>query len=142
MLRRWERDSGQELVEFALVFPLLLLLLLGVIGFGQMIYSYSAISNAAREAARYAVVPSPGHQDQIQNVTETCPGSNPIIQVACDRALALDQGGMQVTLSAPLGGASVRVEVEYNGDYMSNVLLRALNRPALSLRTAATMRLE
>jgi hypothetical protein len=143
MARRWKRDNGQELVEFAIVFPVLLLLLLGVIGFGQIVYSYSAISNAAREGARYAVVPGWDHQGQIWfNYSETCPGRNLIIQRVCDSALALDQGRLRVTLSEPVWGTSVRVEVEYYGDYMTNVLLEALNRPGLSLRAAATMRLE
>jgi Flp pilus assembly protein TadG len=51
-----ERARGQSLVEFALVFPLLILMLLGLFDFGRAIYAYNTVSNAAREAARVAIV--------------------------------------------------------------------------------------
>jgi Flp pilus assembly protein TadG len=47
---------GQSLVEFALIAPLLILLLLALFDFGRAIYAYNAISNAAREGARIAIV--------------------------------------------------------------------------------------
>lgn len=47
---------GQALVEFALVLPLLVLLLLGIFDFGRAIYAYTTVNNAAREAARLAIV--------------------------------------------------------------------------------------
>jgi Flp pilus assembly protein TadG len=48
--------TGQNLVEFALVTPLLFLFLFGVIEFGWAFYVYSELTNAAREGARYAAV--------------------------------------------------------------------------------------
>ena len=42
-------NSGQSLVELALVLPLLLLILLGTVEFGLMYYDYIAIENGARE---------------------------------------------------------------------------------------------
>lgn len=47
---------GQSLVEFALILPILLVLLLGVFDFGRAIYAFNAVSNAAREGARTAIV--------------------------------------------------------------------------------------
>ena len=47
---------GQSLVEFALIAPVLILLLLGLFDFGRAIYALNAISNAAREGARVAIV--------------------------------------------------------------------------------------
>jgi len=44
---------GQGMVEFALVFPLLLFLVLGIIEFGRILFNYSAVVSASREAARY-----------------------------------------------------------------------------------------
>jgi TadE-like protein len=49
---------GQALVEFALVFPLFMLLLMSIITFGLYIFYNQQLSNAAREAARYAAVHS------------------------------------------------------------------------------------
>ncbi len=45
--------KAQGAVEFALVLPVLLLLLLGLIETGRLIFNYSAVTNAAREATRY-----------------------------------------------------------------------------------------
>lgn len=53
--RRRHRSRGQSLVEFALVMPVFLLLLGGVIDFGFMFYSRITVINAAREGARGAV---------------------------------------------------------------------------------------
>lgn len=47
------RKKGQAMLEFALVFPLLLLLTLGIIDVGRILFSYSATIAAAREGARY-----------------------------------------------------------------------------------------
>ncbi len=44
---------GQGLVEFALVLPLLVLIIFGVLDLGRAFYSLIAITNAAREGARY-----------------------------------------------------------------------------------------
>ena len=49
-------ERGQELGEFALLLPLLLLLLFGIIEFGIAVLAYNTISNVGREVARYGVV--------------------------------------------------------------------------------------
>jgi Flp pilus assembly protein TadG len=50
------RSRGQALAEFALILPILLLLLLGIVDMGRLIYAYNAVSNAAREGGRTAIV--------------------------------------------------------------------------------------
>lgn len=47
---------GQALVELALVLPLFLLVVLGVFDLGRAIYAANTINNAARDAARVAIV--------------------------------------------------------------------------------------
>ncbi len=44
------------MVEFALILPLLLLLMLGIIEFGRLLVIYNGVSNSAREAARWGSV--------------------------------------------------------------------------------------
>ncbi|MEA3338815.1 MAG: TadE family protein, partial [Chloroflexota bacterium] len=53
--RDGERRKGQGIVEFALVLPILLLLLFGIIEFGRIFQAWLTIENAARQAARFAV---------------------------------------------------------------------------------------
>ena len=59
ILKRLGRsESGAELIEFALTLPLLLLLVLGMIEFGFLFQEYEVVTNAAREGARIAVLPT------------------------------------------------------------------------------------
>jgi TadE-like protein len=51
-------DRGAELFEFAIVAPLLLMLLIGIVWVGRAYNIYATITRAAREGARYAVLPS------------------------------------------------------------------------------------
>jgi hypothetical protein len=53
IIHRWNAKSGQGTVEFALVLPILLLLVLGIIAFGHLFFVYSSVVSASREAARY-----------------------------------------------------------------------------------------
>lgn len=48
--------TGQALVEFALVLPVFLLLLFGLIDVGRYVYTWNALNQAAREGARYGSV--------------------------------------------------------------------------------------
>lgn len=51
---RNEKDRGANLVEFALIAPLLFLLLFGVVEFARVIHGFTSVWSAAREGARYA----------------------------------------------------------------------------------------
>ena len=53
VIRRRDRSRGQSVVEFALVLPILLLLLAATIDFGRLFYLYVAVNNAAKEGALY-----------------------------------------------------------------------------------------
>ena len=53
---RTKGQQAQALVEFALVLPVLLLILFVIFDFGRAIYFYNAISNAAREGGRTAII--------------------------------------------------------------------------------------
>jgi Flp pilus assembly protein TadG len=57
-LRIMAGDSGAELLEFAIVVPILLMLLIGIVWVGRAYNVYETITRAAREGAGYAVLPS------------------------------------------------------------------------------------
>ncbi len=48
-----KRPSGQSLIEFALVLPVLLLLIIGAIEIGRLFFTKIVVTNAAREGAYY-----------------------------------------------------------------------------------------
>jgi Flp pilus assembly protein TadG len=53
---RLRNEDGQAIVEFALVLPLLMGLLLGIVQFGIIFNNYETITDAARVGARQAIV--------------------------------------------------------------------------------------
>jgi hypothetical protein len=96
-LHRSER--GQSLVEFALILPILILLLVGIFDLGHVVWTNDALSNAAREATRYAIVhggsdstpcpvgPAPVARTMpIPAASATCPYPSPSVQSIKDRA--------------------------------------------------------
>ena len=98
-------ESGQALTEFALVLPLLALLLFGVIQFGIVFNHYVTITDAARAGARKAAV-SKDEGNPAAVAEETTRGS----------AQNLDQDQMGVSVSASPAwehGADVTVTVTY-----------------------------
>lgn len=54
--RRRRGEEGQALVEFALVLPVLCLLLFGIIQFGMLFYTYIDLTSATRDGAREVAV--------------------------------------------------------------------------------------
>lgn len=55
-MRRRSHPRGQAMVEFALVIPVFLLLLVGLFDFGRVIWVNDTLATAAREATRFAIV--------------------------------------------------------------------------------------
>jgi len=51
-------ESGASAVEFALLLPVLMMILFGVIEFGMALYRQSILTNASREGARLGIVQS------------------------------------------------------------------------------------
>lgn len=54
--RRILKHKGQTLVETALVLPIILLLIFGIVEFGRILSANIIVSNASREGARYSAV--------------------------------------------------------------------------------------
>jgi len=47
-------DQAQAIVEFAIALPILLAVVIGIFEVGRMMFIYSAVTNASRNASRYA----------------------------------------------------------------------------------------
>jgi Flp pilus assembly protein TadG len=70
--RRVKADEGSSLVEFALIFLVMMAMMLGIIDFCRAAYVYHFVSNAAREATRYAAV-----RGSTCNVDSSCSQATP-----------------------------------------------------------------
>ena len=107
--RRRRHQSGQAIVEGALVMLVFLTITFGLMDFGRMVWSYTMISHGAREATRYAMVrgTSSGHaatKSQIQGiVTSRSPGLD-TSNTTSDVTFTPDQSP----------GSTVKVVVTYN----------------------------
>jgi Flp pilus assembly protein TadG len=107
-----ECESGAELIEFALIFPTLLLVMLGIIDFGFLFQRYEVLTNAAREGARIAILPGYADGDIQARVTQYLTSSGLT-------------GTANVTVGAPqqltVGGACITVRpvtVAYDHSYL------------------------
>jgi hypothetical protein len=137
--RRWRSEDGAQLVEFALVLPLLLLVVLGIAEFGFIFQRYEVVTNAAREGARIAVLPGYGIPD-VENRVRNYLTAGGVPVVAGNPAIAVTVGA-----PVPLGGTTRRVTVTYTHTYM---FLRGIgawfgvNYVTLPLTAVAEMRNE
>jgi Flp pilus assembly protein TadG len=57
--RKWHDQRGQALAEFAIVLPLILFFIAAILEFGRAWNIKQAVTDAAREGARYTVVMDP-----------------------------------------------------------------------------------
>ena len=67
---RVRSQAGAELVEFALVLPILLLVFGGIVDFGLLLQRQQVVTNASREGARLAVLPGYTTADVQARVTQ------------------------------------------------------------------------
>ena len=58
MRKRLRSESGASAVEFALLLPVLMMVLFGIIEFGMALYRQAILTNASREGARLGIVQS------------------------------------------------------------------------------------
>lgn len=79
---------GQSLVEMAIIMPLLLIMFIGVLEVGWALRGYLVLSNANREAARFAAKqinldfsqPNPGYEGVYSHTLATIAGQIPFTQ--------------------------------------------------------------
>jgi Flp pilus assembly protein TadG len=91
-------NRAQGMIEFAIILPVLLLMLMVIFDVGRSIYTYSVIHNAAREAARYGII----HPTDTTGATQT----------ALHLTSGLDSTGIAVSFPTAVPG-TFEVEVRY-----------------------------
>jgi Flp pilus assembly protein TadG len=137
---RLASSRGTELVELALVTPVLLLMIAGLIDVGFLFNRYAVVTNAAREGARVAAVPGWIEDDVRARVGE---------YVA---AAGIPAGSVATTVTPVVVAAGTRsvnavrvvVSCPYNYLILGPIAqwVQSNPMPGLTLRAAATMRTE
>ena len=121
-------NRGQSIVEMALITPLLLAVLYVAFDFGVAYFTAHYTQNAVREAVRYAAVlgdcsavnPPPTCITAGTVAPQSCPGTDPVVQAACQRIPNLLTGAkVTVTLSGSFSNLTCRrmVKVTATGAY-------------------------
>lgn len=123
---RGESERGANLVEMAVVTMLLLVVVAGIVDIGGMFISYVAITNAAREGARYASH-FPDLEDGIRQAT---------IQEAAGGGVVLAAGNVSVVGLHADPGQTIEVRVEYVFNTMMGELT---GLGGITLRSATRM---
>lgn len=135
---RWKSESGQAAVEFALVLPLLLVFLLGVVDFGFAFTTWNDSQHLANSGARFAAVgrsPLPGQTLQAALKSQAdIKAKNPI--KVC--VTFYDDTGAET--STPVKGDPVKVEVSTQYDWLP--IPYVTNTASTTIGGRATMRLE
>ena len=108
---------GQALVELALVLPLAVMVLFGIITLGIGVFYQQQLTNAAREAARYAAIHSATAQCPTVSSLDPAGANKPLSYARCDRP---DAGWPRMTAagrSAIFGmqKSSVRISACWSG---------------------------
>ncbi len=100
------RDRGAAAVEFALVLPILIMLLLGVIEFGYAMFVQSTIAGAAREGARSLAIT----QSTSSAIQVAVSAAQPAVNISGE--VTADSSGCS---STPSGLVTVSVAHTYSG---------------------------
>ncbi len=152
------REEAQSLAEFALILPMFLIMIFGIIDFGMGLRAYVTLSSATREGARYGVV---GNQAGtfISGGTGDCDGTTAtsIVGKVCSTMNGLGLENMQtVTTECPPSvtsppcapGSPIEVSAEDRYHYITpvrsivNVLSGGAMPGYLTVSSTVTMRQE
>lgn len=144
------RQRGQSLVEFALVLPIFLIVVFGIVDFGMGLRGWITITSAAREGARvgavYAIPGTGGTTASPASCTTVAAGdTSSIAGRSCTAADGLPLANVAVGVDGAGGetGDPVRVKVTYDYNYITPLgsFIDGLFGP-LHMETIADMRLE
>lgn len=135
-MKRLIRDNkGQALVEMAMVLPIFILLLLGIMEFGRLFSGYMELQNLARDTVRHAAV---------NTAMKTVDDVKPWIE---DRLITLNKAKLTITFDRPDVTVNTKKEehvtitLEYEMDILTPIISSILGNP-YTLRSEMVMRSE
>lgn len=120
-------QKGQSLVEVALVLPVLVLLLFGIIDFARVFHVYLTMDHAGREAARAASI----GKDNTTVINTAINGASTI---------GLTTGHINVSTGARTSGSNVTITITYPINFLTPVIGDIVGN--LTLTDTTTMRVE
>ncbi len=130
------REDGQAMLEFALILPIFLLILCGIIDFGWLFYNQLALNNICREGARYAVV-NTAEDHSTDDILRH-------IDNYIESTYVLGDVDVSVTYSRPLDpvGGDVTVYAEKEFKYLTPVISTVTGKATRPLIAEVIMKVE
>jgi Flp pilus assembly protein TadG len=130
MMKLLKNQRGQALVEFAIILPLLLLIIMSIIEFGLMLNSYLTVRNVSREGARAGIVGSTNAE--IENtIISTSPN--------------LEECKLTINITPPEGsrksGDTLTVKLTYKYKLIVPIISSLLGNE-INLKAQTSMRIE
>ena len=127
--------NGQGIVELALAFPLLLLLLLGTIDIGRVFFDYIELRNAVREGAGYGSRMPNDTAGIVSRVTSHGIPSSTTITVACT-------GDCTTTNGVPNGVGTIEVSASHTFTPVTTAFLQSwFGISPINVQVKSSMRL-
>ena len=137
-----EFRKGQSLLEFAMLLPLFVLLIVGIFELGRAFFAYIAITNAAREGARVITFwPDKVTITDVDTAVTDEIGSSPMVtegninEILIECGSQYDEVPTQILLTDCPSEEPVRVTVAYNFEFILDIFF---TQP-LTLRRSAEM---
>ena len=124
---KYNRQRGQDLVEYALALPIVLLILMSILDLGRVVYVYSSLHNSVREGARYGII-YPTDAAGIEAIVRT-------------KAVGLDPVDLTVVVVQP-DLQTVRVRATYQFAVVSPIVSVLVGGSPWPLGSQTTMRVE
>ena len=137
--KRYLMPKGQDLVEYALLLPFMLMLIMGIFDLGRVTFLYSTITNISREGARYGVV-------------HGCASDADVIAAVENKSIGIDPNDLSFTITwnpadcsypDPTGSGTVTVSVSFDflplTPFITNILGGS---SSVNLDATTTMYLE
>jgi len=121
-------NRGQNLAEFAIALPILIVLILVIVDLGRITYAYSTLYNAVREGARYGAI----HYDDLPAVEN----------FAESYAIGLDRDPAVLNIGASYLNETITVVGTYDFSTASPILRLIINEDSYELRSEVSMRTE
>ncbi|WP_164745695.1 TadE/TadG family type IV pilus assembly protein [Neobacillus mesonae] len=118
-------EKGQSLVEFALIVPLLVLLLIGIVDFSRIFHAYLTIDHSGREAARAASI----GKDEVT-----------IKSIAVNQGASIGLTASQVNVNTGSSGSNATITITYQVTFLTPLIGKIVN--PLTLKDTTTMRVE
>ena len=145
ILRRLKGDEGANLVEAALLLPLLLFLTFAVVEFAAVFFTYLSLEHGVSEASRYGItgnqIAGMSREDSIRTVLRE---ATPTITLADNQITFshLQRNGTVWLAGAGAPNEVEKVQVDYTWDIITPLLRPMFTSGRIPLRVNAAMKNE